>query len=77
VICHVVGEGGQTRVESLQCQAEVTTGYASGALHQRSTLHDLAKQYGARVYVGPSGSFTVTLWAEPFAPYRATVRIEW
>jgi len=78
VIYHVSydAEDGHPLVEALSSQDGEATGSRNGRIYQRATLHGTADPKGTSEYVNAAGGFKVTLLAESFSPYRATVRIE-
>ncbi len=69
------GSGGY-RVDLLPPQAGETMGQQSGVTYERPTLHHAANPEGAREYIDAEAGFRITVVAESFAPYVATVLIE-
>jgi len=67
---------GGNRVDLMLAQASEARGQQSGVTYERPTLHGAASPEGAREYIDAEAGFRITLVAESFAPYVATVRIE-
>jgi len=78
VIYHVTydHEADQPVVDAESCQCAEEMGHTPTHAYLHSPLHGAADPEGAKEYVNAAAGFKVTLVAESFSPYRATIRIE-